>query len=63
MKTTDKLIMFIFTFFVLTASTYAQTPREELQQILSSLLLEARRGMASMSPWNGWQLHCSVEVC
>lgn len=38
MKTTSKLIIiFIFTFFSLAASAYAQTPREELQQMVDQL--------------------------
>lgn len=37
MKTTSKLIIFIFTFLALAASAYAQTPREELQQMVEQL--------------------------
>jgi len=37
MKTTGKLIIFIFTFLALTVSTYAQTPREELKQMVEQL--------------------------
>jgi tetratricopeptide (TPR) repeat protein len=37
MKTTGKLIIFIFTFLALVANTYAQSPREELQQMVEQL--------------------------
>lgn len=37
MKTTSKLIIFIFTLLALAASVYAQTPREELQQMVEQL--------------------------
>lgn len=37
MKTTSKLIIFIFALLALTASAYAQTPREELQQMVEQL--------------------------
>lgn len=37
MKTTSKLIIFIFTFLAMTASAFAQTPREELQQMVKQL--------------------------
>lgn len=37
MKTTGKLIIFIFTLLVLTASAYAQSPREELKQMVEQL--------------------------
>lgn len=37
MKTTGKLIIFIFTFLTLAASAYAQSPREDLQQMVEQL--------------------------
>jgi hypothetical protein len=37
MKPTRKLIIFIFTFLALAASAYAQSPREELQQMVEQL--------------------------
>ena len=37
MKNASKLIIFIFTFLVLSASAYAQMPREELQQMVEQL--------------------------
>ena len=37
MKTTSKLIIVILTFLALAASVYAQTPREELQQMVEQL--------------------------
>jgi hypothetical protein len=37
MKSTSKLIIFIFTFLALIASAYAQTPCEELQQMVEQL--------------------------
>ena len=37
MRTTNKLIIFVFTFLILSASAYAQTPREELQQMVKQL--------------------------
>lgn len=37
MKTTSKLIIFIFTLLAMAANVYAQTPREELQQMVEQL--------------------------
>ena len=37
MKTTGKLILFVFAFLALAASAYAQSPREELQQMVKQL--------------------------
>jgi hypothetical protein len=37
MKSISKLIIFIFTFLALAASAYAQSPREELQQMVQKL--------------------------
>jgi hypothetical protein len=37
MKTTGKFIILVLTLFALTASAYAQSPREELQQIVEQL--------------------------
>lgn len=37
MKTTGKLIIFIFTFLTLTANAYAQSPREQLKQMVEQL--------------------------
>src|SRR5688500_367571 len=37
MKSTSKLIIFFITCFALTASAYAQTPREELKQMFEQL--------------------------
>lgn len=37
MKTLGKLIIFLFTFLVLTASAYAQSPREQLNQMTQQL--------------------------
>ena len=37
MKTNGKLIIFIFTFLALTASAYAQSPREQLSQMVQQL--------------------------
>ncbi|MBI1912635.1 MAG: hypothetical protein HYS21_11620 [Deltaproteobacteria bacterium] len=37
MKTTGKLIIFVFAFLVLIAGAYAQSPREELQQMVEQL--------------------------
>ncbi len=37
MKTTNKLIIFIFIFMALAAVVFAQTPREELQQLVAQL--------------------------
>jgi hypothetical protein len=37
MRTTSKLIIFIFTFLTLAASAYAQSPREELQKMVEQL--------------------------
>src|SRR3990172_1141519 len=37
MKSTSKLIIFIFTFLALAVSAYAQSPREELQQMVEQL--------------------------
>lgn len=37
MESTSKLIIFIFTFLALTANAYAQSPREELQQMVGQL--------------------------
>ena len=37
MKTVSKLIIFIFTLLALAASAYAQSPREELQQMVEQL--------------------------
>jgi tetratricopeptide (TPR) repeat protein len=37
MKSTGRLILFIFTFWVLAANVYAQTPRVELQQMVEQL--------------------------
>jgi hypothetical protein len=37
MKTTSKLIIFIFTLLALAASTYAQSPREQLKQMVEQL--------------------------
>ncbi|MHB1141600.1 MAG: hypothetical protein ACYC1T_07580 [Sulfuricaulis sp.] len=37
MKTTSKLFIFVFTFMALTASAYAQSPREQLKQMVQQL--------------------------
>src|SRR5688500_10660276 len=37
MKSTSKLIIFIFTFLALAATVYAQSPREQLQQMVEQL--------------------------
>jgi tetratricopeptide (TPR) repeat protein len=37
MKSTSKILVFIFTFLALTASAYAQSPREQLQQMVEQL--------------------------
>lgn len=37
MRTTSKLIIFVFTFLTLSASPFAQSPREELQQMVQQL--------------------------
>lgn len=37
MKSTSKLIIFVLTFLGLAASAYAQSPREQLQQMVEQL--------------------------
>lgn len=37
METIGKLLLFVFALFVLAASAYAQSPREELQQMVEQL--------------------------
>ena len=42
MKTTNKLIIFIFTFLVLATTAHAQSPREQLNQMVQQLQKESQ---------------------